>query len=210
MRIESLKTTPDRAGRYTVQFDDGTVMRLYRQTVEDFALYTGMQFTDEEYQAFLQNAQKVSARMRAVRIVSASGVSKKELESRLIRKGEHPGEAKQAVAWLEDLHLVDDAQTARQIVYSCISKGYGEARARQVLFEKRIPKELWNDVLADYPVQSDKISDYLKTRITDPTDRRQVRRAVDALMRRGHSYRAIREAFDKLSFDSEDLPEDDS
>ena len=71
MRIESLKTTPDRAGRYTVQFDDGTVMRLYRQTVEDFALYTGMQFTDEEYQAFLQNAQKVSARMRAVRIVSA-------------------------------------------------------------------------------------------------------------------------------------------
>ncbi len=210
MRIESLKTTPDRAGRYTVQFDDGTVMRLYRQTVEDFALYTGMQFTDEEYQAFLQNAQKVSARMRAVRIVSASGVSKKELESRLIRKGEHPGEAKQAVAWLEDLHLVDDAQTARQIVYSCISKGYGEARARQVLFEKRIPKELWNDALADYPVQSDKISDYLKTRITDPTDRRQVRRAVDALMRRGHSYRAIREAFDKLSFDSEDLPEDDS
>ncbi len=210
MRIESLKTTPDRAGRYTVQFDDGTVMHLYRQTVEEFALYTGMQFTDEEYQALLQNAQKVSARMRAVRIVSASGVSKKELESRLIRKGEHPGEAKQAVAWLEDLHLVDDAQTARQIVYSCISKGYGEARARQVLFEKRIPKELWNDALADYPVQSDKISDYLKTRITDPTDRRQVRRAVDALMRRGHSYRAIREAFDKLSFDSEDLPEDDS
>jgi regulatory protein len=210
MRIESLKTTPDRAGRYTVQFDDGTVMRLYRQTVEDFALYTGMQFTDEEYQALLQNAQKVSARMRAVRIVSAAGVSKKELESRLIRKGEHPGEAKQAVAWLEDLHLVDDVQTARQIVYSCISKGYGEARARQVLFEKRIPKELWNDALADYPVQSDKISDYLKTRITDPTDRRQVRRAVDALMRRGHSYRAIREAFDKLSFDSEDLPEDDS
>ena len=48
MRIDSLKTTPDRAGRYAVHFSDGSVMRLYRQTVEDFGLYTGKELTDEE------------------------------------------------------------------------------------------------------------------------------------------------------------------
>ena len=51
MRIDLLKTTPDRAGRYFVLFSDGSSMRLYRQTVEDFALYTGKEFTDAEIDA---------------------------------------------------------------------------------------------------------------------------------------------------------------
>ena len=32
---------------------------------------------------------------------------------------------------MEDLHLVDDRTTAEQVVSSCISKGYGLARAKQ-------------------------------------------------------------------------------
>ena len=43
MRIDALKTTPDRLGRYAAHFSNGSVMRLYRQTVEDFGLYTGME-----------------------------------------------------------------------------------------------------------------------------------------------------------------------
>ena len=209
MRIERLKTTPDRAGRYFVQFDDGTVMRLYRQTVEDFALYSGMELSQEQYRELVQNAQKISARMRAVRIVSASGVSRKELESRLVQKGENPGQAKQAVQWLEELHLLDDEKTAEQIVHSCISKGYGLARAKQVLYEKRIPKEYWAAALRDYPDQTEKICTFLKSKISNPNDPREVKRAVDALLRRGHSYRVIREALDELSFDSDDVPEDE-
>lgn len=208
MRIERLKTTPDRAGRYTVQLDDGTVLRLYRQTVEDFGLYAGMEFTEVAYQELLRSARQLSARMRAVRIVSATGVSKGDLESRLIQKGEAPADARQAVQWLEELHLLDDAKTAEQVVHSCISKGYGIARARQALYEKRIPKELWEDALAGYPAQTEKIASFLRSRITNPSDAREVKRAVDALLRRGHSYRAIREAMNELSFDSDDFPED--
>ena len=48
MRIDLFKTSPDRAGRYFVLFSDGSSMRLYRQTVEDFALYTGKELDDEE------------------------------------------------------------------------------------------------------------------------------------------------------------------
>ncbi len=209
MKIEHLRTTPDRAGRYAVLFDDGTVMRLYRQTVENFALYSGMELSQAQYQELVKNAQEISARMRAVRIVSASGVSKKELENRLIQKGENPGQAKQAVQWLEELHLVDDAKLAEQVVNSCISKGYGLARVKQILYEKRVPKEYWDAALADYPEQIEKIIAFLKMRINDPSDQREVKRAVDALLRRGHSYRIIRKALGELSFDSEDLPEDE-
>ena len=154
MRIDSLKNSPDRAGRYWLTFDDGTKIGLYRQTVEDFGLYIGKELTGEEKEQLLTAAGKMSAKMRAVRIVSAASVSRKDLEERLVRKGEDPDQAREAVQWMEDLHLVDDRNTAEQVVHSCISKGYGLQRAKQALYEKRIPKQYWEEALADYPVNN--------------------------------------------------------
>lgn len=208
MKVESLKTSPDRAGRYWVTFDDGSRMGLYRQTVEDFALYSGKELDEQETEALRTAAGQMSAKMRAVRIVSASSVSRRDLEARLVRKGEDPQQAKEAVAWMEDLHLVDDRATAEQVVSSCISKGYGLARAKQALYEKRIPKEYWDEALADYPDQTEKITAFLKSRLDADSDEKQIRRAVDALIRRGHNYGTIRRALDALSFDTEDFQEE--
>ena len=190
-----------------MRFEDGSVMRLYRQTVEDFYLYAGKELTDEEICDLRKAAGEMSAKMRAVRIVSASSVSKRDLEYRLIQKGEDPKQAKQAVAWMSDLNLLDDAKTAEQIVDRCIRKGYGLSRAKQALYEKRIPKEYWENALADYPDQTEKIVEFLRSRLDDEADERDVRRATDALIRRGHSYQEIRKAMQKLQYDS-DFQED--
>ena len=208
MRIDLLKTAPDRAGRYWITLENGSKMALYRQTVEDFGLYSGKELSDEEWKALQEHAGQMSAKMRAVRIVSASNVSKKDLEERLIRKGENPNQAKQAVAWMEDLHLVDDRNTAEQVVHSCISKGYGLQRAKQALYEKRIPKEYWEEALADYPDQMEKIEKFLRSRLDEDSDQREVKRAIDALLRRGHSYRTIREALNTISLDSDEFMEE--
>lgn len=208
MRIDSLKNAPDRAGRYWLAFEDGTKLALYRQTVEDFGLYIGKELSEEEMQKLLEAAGKMSAKMRAVRIVSATNVSKRDLEERLVRKGEDPKQAREAVEWMEDLHLVNDRNTAEQVVHSCISKGYGLARAKQALFEKRIPKEYWEDALADYPDQWEKIEQFLRTRLDADSDAKQIKKAIDALMRRGHSYGTIRRVLNELSFDSQDYIED--
>ena len=208
MRLDSLKTTPDRAGRYWAAFDDGTKMGLYRQTVEDFGLYPGRELTSEEMARLKTEAGQMSAKMRAVRIVSASSVSRKALEERLVRKGEDPAQAQEAVRWMEELRLVDDRETARQAVRSCAAKGYGPARAKQVLYEKRIPRELWDEVLADYPDQSQAIEAFLRSRLTGQSEEKQIRRAVDALLRRGHSYGDIRRVLNGLSLDTEEFLEE--
>ena len=207
-RIDALKNAPDRAGRYWVTFSDGTRLGLYRQTVEDFGLYPGKELEESELERLRQEAGKMSAKMRAVRIVSATSVSRRDLEQRLVRKGEDPEQAKAAVQWMEDLHLVDDRVTAEQVVRSCISTGYGFARAKQALYEKRIPKAYWEDALADYPDQTEKIQAFLRSRLDADSDEKQIKRAVDALIRRGHSYGTIKRALSELSFDSEDIFED--
>ena len=192
-----------------MRFSDGTTMRLYRQTVEDFGLYPSLELDDEQMQKLQIAAGEMSAKMRAVRIVAASSVSKQDLQRRLIQKGENPEQAKQAVQWMSELHLVDDLQTAKQIVQRCIHKGYGLARAKQALYEKRIPKEHWEEALAEYPDQSDRIEAFLRSHLSSTDDPKQLRKAVDALMRKGHSYSQIKRVLSHLSVETENFPEDE-
>ena len=208
MRIDALAARADRAGRHTVTFSDGSVMRLYRRTIEDFGLFAGLELTDEEMAKLKNSAEKTSAKMRAVRIVAASNVSKTDLEQRLIRKGENKESAREAVQWMEDLNLVDDRETAHQLVQQCIRKGYGIARAKQALYEKQIPKELWEDALTDYPDMTDTIAAYLRSHMQDFEDRKQQKKAVDALLRRGHTYSQITRALRNLDLDTEEFPEE--
>ena len=183
-------------------------MRLYRQTVEDFSLYAGLEMDDAQLEKLRAAAGQMSAKMRAVRIVSASSISKKELQRRLVQKGEDPQQAQEAVQWMSDLDLLDDAKTAEQIVHSCIRKGYGLDRAKQALYEKRIPKEYWEAALEDYPEQEDKILEFLRARLSADADEKAVKRAIDALLRRGHNYGQIKRGLEQLSLNAEEFPED--
>ena len=207
MQIEKISQEADRAGRYRVTFTDGTFMRLYRQTVEDFGLYSGMELSEDAVSELRTAAGKMSARMRAVRIVAASNVSRRDLEQRLIQKGESASQAKEAVAWMQELNLVDDRRTAEQLVQGCIRKGYGMARAKQILYEKKIPKAIWEEVLAGYPDQTEHILRFLEDRLGDDWEPKDLKRAVDALLRKGHGYGQIREALSRLQVDDE-FPEE--
>ena len=208
MRIETIKTEPDRGGRFWLTLEDGSRMPLYRQTVEDFGLYPGLELSDEQLEKLQEAAGIMSAKMRAVRIVAASAVSKKDLQQRLIQKGETPENAADAVNWMAQMHLVDDAETARQVVSRCIAKGYGLARAKQALYEKKIPKHYWDEALTDYPNQNQHILAFLRSRLDAESDQKEVKRAIDALLRRGHSYSEIRRAMQQFSVDPEEYPED--
>lgn len=203
MILECLKTTPDRMGRYWASFEDGSRLGLYRQTVEDYGLYSGRELTDAEWASLREAASRMSARMRAVRIVSMTNVSTRDLRDRLVQKGEDPGQAEQAVAWMRQMDLLDDRATAENLVRACAAKGYGLARAKQALYEKRIPKELWEDALENYPDQEEAIRSFLSARLADPSDPKQVKRAVDALIRRGHGYGEIRRVLNE--FNGEDF-----
>ena len=183
-------------------------MRLYRQTVEDFGLYPGLELSEERMAELRESAGQMSAKMRAVRIVTASSVSRQDLEQRLVRKGEAPEQARAAVEWMADMNLVDDRQTARQIVERCVRQGYGIARAKQMLYEKRIPKEFWDEVLEDYPDQTESISAYLAEHLDETSDRREIKRVVDALIRRGHSYGTIQKCLRQMDFDGSEAREE--
>ena len=185
-------------GRAAVVFDDGTTVKLLPQTVAEQGLFPGMELTDAALASLKSTNAAVSAKQRAVRIISAAAVSKGELRQRLTQKGETPEDAQNAVRWLEELNLLDDAETARQIVSRGVSRGYGLERIKQMLYAKRIPKQYWDEALAAVPDMSDALEEFLRKRLGPEPDEKTLRNATQAAIRRGYSWTEVREALERI------------
>ena len=191
MKLEKLEPL-DSPNYLRLIFEDGKRLKAPAFKVVELGLTPGAEVTPEAFLA-LENAQSLaSCKERAVRILTASGLSKKELQKRLVQKGESEEDAEAAVAWLEELHLIDDLETAKQLVRSASMRGYGAARAKSILYEKGIPKELWDEALEELPEMDDAIDTFLRRKLNGRTlDAKQIKKTVDALLRRGHSYHDI-------------------
>lgn len=204
MKVESIEQTRSPSGKLRVRFDNGSSLLIFPSVIAEHGIYSGMELPEAALNSLEESNAAASAKERAVRIVSATSISKKELEKRLIQKGEKEEDAKQAVMWLEDLKLLDDKQVAQQIVRNGLSRGYGASRIRQMLYEKRIPKELWEEALSDLPPQDDAIDAFLQRRFHGrKPDRAECKRATDALLRRGHSWNDIRRALERYAPEEE-------
>ena len=191
MKLEKLEPL-DSPKYLRLIFEDGKRLKAPAFKVVELGLTPGAEVTPEVFLA-LENAQSLaSCKERAVRILTASGLSKKELQKRLVQKGESEEDAEAAVAWLEELHLIDDLETAKQLVRSACLRGYGAARAKSILYEKGIPKELWDEALEELPEMDGAIDVFLRRKLDGRTlDAKQIKKTVDALLRRGHSYHDI-------------------
>lgn len=199
MRIESI-TQSRQPQTVFVILDDGTRLRMPSSVVVDHGLYVGMELDEQRLEELSAAARTASAKARAVRIVSASAATQAALERKLIQKGETPDDARQAVQWLQELNLLDDAQVAQQLVRSGVAKGYGAARIKQILFEKQVPRQYWEAALSQIPDMGDAIDAFLQKRFgsVEP-DRKEMDRAIQALLRRGHSWQDIRAALSRYS-----------
>ena len=77
---------------------------------------------------------------------------------------------------MEELQLVDDLDTARQLVRRGLARGYGPGRLRQMLYEKQIPKTLWDQVLEDLPEPDEAIAAFLDRRLSPEPDRKELQK----------------------------------
>lgn len=200
MTIDRIEPMIRQEHTFKVLLSDGSVLKTQDYVIADLGLYAGMELDEARLAELKAAVGKASAKVRAVRIISASGVSKEELEHRLIQKGEQAQDAREAVQWLSDLELLDDRKTAEQLVRSAVHKGYGKARIKQILYEKRIPREYWEEALEEVPDMEDAVDKFLNQRLKGrEPDQKELKRTIDALLRRGHSWQDIRSGLQRYS-----------
>ena len=109
MRILELKPSRRKKGRFLLKLEDETILRVTEDELLRFSLRPGMELGEEELEALRASAGASAAKAAAANIIGARALSKKELTSRLVKKGTGQADAEAAAGWLEDIGALDDA-----------------------------------------------------------------------------------------------------
>ena len=138
------------------------------------------------------------ARQRALKILERRDVSRKMLLDKLTEKGISNADAEEVADWLCGLGVVNDERFAGLVVRHYAAKGYGASRIKQELRRHGLSRELWDEAMEQMPEQDEYLARFLRSRLTDPGDRAQVKKVSDALFRRGYSWDQIKHALNEF------------
>jgi len=122
--------------------------------------------------------------------------SEKEVRDRLREKGCAQEDIETVVALCLDYGFIDDREYAGMIARHYAGGGYGPGRVRTELNRRGIPRELWEEALAEMPEGTETIDRLLASRLRgrDASDRKERDKAANALFRKGYSWSDIRAA----------------
>lgn len=199
MRVERIEASRHKKGRILVFLEDGACLKITEQELLDFGLRAGDEL-DEAALGRLKEAAGVSnTRAAAADLIGKRAMSRRDLERKLREKGASEAEARYAAEWLEAIGALNDAEYAAALVRHCAQLGYGPARVREKLYEKGVPRELWEEALEELPEDGGQVEAFLrgKLRGREP-DEKEKRRLTNALLRRGFSWSQVKAAWRRL------------
>lgn len=184
--------------RFTLIFDDGTELKTTLGIITERFIHSGMDFDEDAYNELVSACTLALSKARALRIINARPMSREELRKRLVEKGETPENAEECAEWLCQMGLINDTEYAGSVVRHYAAKGYGVARIKQELRRHGVSRELWDEAMSQMPEQDEYLARFLRSRLTDPGNRAQVKKVSDALFRRGYSWDQIKHALNEF------------
>lgn len=206
MRVERIEASKHKKGRILVFLEDGACLKITEQELLDFGLRSGDEL-DEAALGRLKEAAGVSnTRAAAADLIGKRAMSRRDLERKLREKGASEAEARYAAEWLEAIGALNDAEYAAALVRHCAQLGYGPARVREKLYEKGVPRELWEEALEELPADGGQVEGFLRNKLRGRIpDEKEKRRLTNALLRRGFPWGEVKAAWRRLG---EEVQED--
>ena len=205
MRIEKIEKSKRKQGRILVHLEGGDLLRITEDELLRFDLYTGLDIGPDTVVELQKCAAQSETRVRAVNMISARPLSRKELQRRLRDKGAADGDAEAAADWLEEIGALDDLSYARTIVRHYSANGYGEAKLRDELYRRGVPRDLWDEALETAPDPQESIAQVIAAKMKGAVpDEKERKRLSDLLLRRGFAWRDVRAALSALGAETEE------
>ncbi len=229
MKIMKLEPSQHRQGRWLVWLEDGSLIRLGEGEVVSLSLYTGKELTEAEGEALAAAEAQGRLNERAVALLSARPMSRRELVDKLstpTRRRKKPGKedesrpdpealererealrqgAERSADWLEGLGLLDDGEYAKMVARHYAAKGYGLRKVQDELYRRGVPRDHWAQALDSVEREDSALDELLERRMrgAEPT-RENLKRASDYLARRGFSWEEISEAVERYRRSAEE------
>lgn len=194
MVIQELKPSKHVEGRWLAVLEDGSILRVGEGEVVDFALYAGRELSDEEAERLQAAARRGEWKSKAIELLMRKPQSRKELGRKLLEWEASQEEAEAICDRLEELGYLNEAEYAGRIVRHYAAKGFGERKLRDELYRRGVPRELWEDALAQIEDNSETIDAFLEKKLKGSHDPKDIKKASDALARRGFRWPEISDA----------------
>ena len=206
MRIAKLTPSQRKQGRWLVQLENGDLLRLGENEVVAFALYSGMELEEEQLEELRRAEQSSRFKEYALNALSVRPLSCHELRRKLEEKGCPPGQTLEITDRLTELGYLNDAVYAETLVKHYAARGYGPYKIREELFRRGVPREYWNEALDGEEDSAGAIDAFLERKLgrIEQPDRKDLKRAADALARRGYSWSDISAALRRWGAEAED------
>ncbi|MCI2057329.1 MAG: recombination regulator RecX [Oscillibacter sp.] len=195
MKIDRLEPSKHKKGRFLVFLEDGSLLRVTEQELLSFGLRAGDELDEATISALKESASDSGAKAQAAALIGRRAMSRADLMKKLQDKGATETESRYACEWLEAIGALNDADFAALLVRHCASRGYGPARCRQELVRHGIDRTLWDEAMDASPDAQELISRYLFDRFRGQfPDEKEIKRASDALLRRGFQWGDVKAA----------------
>ncbi len=199
MRIEKIEKSKHKQERVLVYLEGGNLLRITEGELLRFGLYRGLDIGGETVVELQKSGARSETRVQAANIISGRALSKSELKRRLLKKGAVEEDAESAVEYLENIGAVDDTAYAQMIVRHYSSQGYGEARIKDELFRRGVPREKWDEALSTAPEAQEVIERYVLSKMKGKIlDSKGHKRLCDALLRRGFRWGDVKAVMNRL------------
>ena len=199
MRIERIEASKHKRGRVLVFLEDGACLKITEQELLDFGLRSDDELDGETLKRLKDAAGVSNVKANAADLIGKRAMSRRDLERKLQEKGASEAEARYASEWLEAIGAINDADYAVLLAQHYARQGYGPARVREKLYEKGVPRELWDDALDSLPDPAESIDRFLEHKLRGKSlDEKEKKRLADALLRRGFSWSDVKSGLNRL------------
>ena len=212
MRLTKLEPSRRVRGRWLAFLEDGSILLLGESQVVSFGLYAGMEVDGDLREELTAAARLGAVKEKALDLIALRPRSRKELIDKLTARPRDRDkeplatreEAEEAAAWLEGLGYVDDGAYAKSLSEHYAAKGYGPAKIRDEFYRRGVPREHWEEALAGLEDPAEDIDAFLRRKLKGDADPKALKRAADALARRGYRWEDIKDGLRRYGTEIEE------
>lgn len=184
-----------------VSFDNGKSVNFDLDYWSSLCLRENDSIDEVDLKHHLGESDYIRAKSRGMWFLDRADYSEKTLFEKIVAGGISNTAAARAVARIKELGLLDDVRLASRLAEQMSDANVSKREAYAKLYNKGIPKDVIKSVLEETNFDEHSqieavIQKKYRTKISDKT---QIQKVYAALIRKGFSYSAVRDAIKKYT-----------
>ena len=194
MQIVNLQK--DKLHLIKVFLSDGREVFVDKDVVYDKSLKTGLEISEDFLQEILFLSDYVRAKSRALWYLDRNAHTEKGLYDKLVRAGFSEEASAKVIARFVEVGLLDDLRYAENLAERLMEANVSKRQAVQKMLIKGVPYDLAKQVLEQTETdENTQIQNLIQKKYRNKLQQENgTKKVFEALVRKGFSYSAVREA----------------